>query len=179
MGTETRWATISGPTLEEAFEDLQEEDGEERGKDIYSGSWYNSQGIREVSQEVFDKQDKEGTASKHESAIAKCIKKPIVNTNKIKTDVVRYPNHGTRKWETVYEVVEIGWPDAVKAKYKLQADAIADARNRCGKNKRNFRIDISKRLIGKAGATLCAKISYKKSSTERNGIWEIMGGMSC
>jgi hypothetical protein len=176
MGTETRWDTISGPTLEKAFEDLQEEDGEDRGKDVDSGSWYNSEGVHEVSAEKFDAMD---SGNKYEPAYAKCIKKPIGNTNKIKTDVVRYPNHGTRKWETVYEVVEIGWPDAVRAKYKLQADAITDARNRCSKNKRNFRIDIAKHLVGKAGDTLCAKISYKKSSTERDGIWEIMGGMSC
>ena len=181
MGTETRWATISGPTLEEAFADLQEEDGEERGKDIYSGSWCNCQGVREVSAEEFDAIDENSGASKHEPAMAKCIRKPIANSNKIKTDVVRFPNHGTRKWETIYNVVRIGWPDEVLAGYKLQADAIIAARTRCEKTPVGsvYEVRIAKRLVGKAGDTVCAKITYKKSSTERDGTWEIVGGMSC
>lgn len=185
MGTIVKQDRISGPTLEEAFRKLQEEDNYESGHDIYSGSWGNCvNGIKEVSAEEFDRKAQSGDISKHEPAIAKCVQKPIKNPNKIKTEVLRHPNSGTRKWKTVYVAVPDDHYSA--SRYPIinimedkQADAITKAREYVEKHpKVSLRIQIGKKLIGEGGEELVAEVRYKSSSKERDGIWEIMGGMS-
>jgi hypothetical protein len=180
MGTTTRHETITGLSLQEAFRRLQKEDEREFGIDCYNGRWNNCQGVREVSAEEFDRRVKNYDITKHEPAIAKCVRKPITNTNKIKTDVVKYPNHGTRKWRTVYVAVPYYDLDVyVNIKEEKQADAIAKARAFTEKTGTTLRIIIQKELVSeKRNPELVAEIKYKKSSKERAGEWEIFGGMS-
>jgi hypothetical protein len=180
MGSIRKYETISGRTLQEAFKKLQEEDGYETGHEIYSGSWVNCQGIREVSAEIYDRMVENDEVTKFETGIAKCITKPIGNTNTIKTEVKRIPNKGTRQWKTVYVAVPMyGYGDIVPVQIKEEKlqDAIDKARKYIEKHPDTpLQIKIAKEL--QQVDPLCAEIRYKKSSKERDGVWEICGAMS-
>lgn len=174
MGTIIKEATIYGRTLQDAFKTLQDEDREEHGSDYYSGGWNNSQGIREVSTETYNKTLKEGDMSKHEPAIAKCVRKPIKNTMKTKTCVTNFPAKSTRKWVTKY-VVEGKYGGYIISELK-QGDAIKKARAYVEKHpSERLTVLVIKELTTDAKV---ATINYKKSSKERDGSWDIYGGMS-
>jgi len=176
MGTIIKTATITGKTLQSAFKRLQDECREEYGGDIYNGEWNNCQGVREVSAAEFDKCD---DMSKYQPAIAKCIRKPIVNTNKIKTVVTNYPVTGTRKWVTKYQATTYRNNYAEMVVDELtQGAAIKKARAWVEKYPEdNLTVHIAKVLEGQK--TMVAKIDYKSASNEKNGTWEIYGAMSC
>jgi hypothetical protein len=175
MGTITKRATITGRTLQEAFKKLQDECREEYGEDIYNGQWNNCSEVREVSAKEFDRCD---DMNKHEPAIAKCIRKPTTNTNKIKTVVTNYPATGTRKWVTRYRATSYrnNYAEMVVDE-PTQGAAIKKARAWVEKFPDDYlTVHIAKVLEGQK--TMVAKIDYKKANNERNGAWEIFGAMS-
>jgi hypothetical protein len=175
MGTMERFATIQGRTLQEAFKELQNEDESEYGQDIYSGRWNNCQGVREVSPSEFDKRYAESDISKHEVAIAKCVQKPIGNTNKVKTQVTNYPNKGARKWVTKY--VAETWDRGIIVEEESQTEAIKKARLYVDKHPDvTLTVHITKKLV--SSPTKVAVIGYKPAKNERDGVWEIFGAMS-
>lgn len=172
MGGITKHAQIKGRTLAEAFRKLQEEDEREMGCDPYSGGWNNAPGIREVSEKEFNKRADD--LSKHEPVMACCIKKPVGNNMKIKTSVENFPAKGTRKWETRY-VVEDHHGRYIVNEAK-QGEAIKKARAYVEKNPSvTVTVEIIKQLSESAKV---AKISYKKSSKEADGVWKIQGVLS-
>ena len=175
MGTISKRAKITGRTLQTAFKKLQDSDREEKGDDIYSGGWNNCSGIREVTPEKFNAINE---MDKHSGAIAKCVCKPIVNSNKIKTTVTNFPVSGARKWVTKYVAISYmhGYTQQVVSELK-QADAIKKARAFVEKYPDEvLTVEIVKVLEGQKAKV--AEISYKKSVTERDGQWEIFGAMS-
>jgi hypothetical protein len=175
MGAIQKEARIGGRTLASAFKQLQDEDREELGSDYYSGGWNNSQGVREVSKKEYDRIIKDDDISKHEPAIAVCVRKPILNTMKTKTTVTNYPNVGTRKWVTKYEVKDPKHGNVIISELK-QADAIKKARALVEKNPDlELTVSITKNL---ASSSKVAEIQYKKSSKERDGCWDIYGEIS-
>lgn len=177
MGAIQKTATISGRTLQEAFKKLQDSDEREEGNDIYSGGWNNSTGIREVSAKEWAKYEDEDSISKHEAAIAICVRKPVGNKNKIKTTVTNFPVKGTRKWVTKYEAKSDikGWESTVVSEFK-QADAIKKARAFVEKHpNESLEINIVKVLEGDSRV---ANIDYKPASNESEGTWDIFGCMS-
>ena len=177
MGAIHKEDTITGRTLGEAFNALQELDREELGNDYYNGSWHNAQGIVEVSRHKFENEE----PSKHEAAWALCIRKPVGNNMKTKTTVTNFPAKGTRKWVTRYEVKHPEWGNVIVCEEK-QADAIKKARWLVEQSPDwNLKVCITKRLVsGKTivRETKVAEINYKKSSTERDGTWDIQGCLS-
>jgi hypothetical protein len=165
MGALQKHSNISGRTLKEAFSQLQREDEREYGDDHYSGGWNNSQGVREVTAKEFDKIYSEGDISKFESAIAKCVRKPVLNSNSIKTQVTSFPNKGARKWLTMYVAVVTNRHHYVNIKDKSQAEAIKKARKYIDVNPGvEIRIDIEKHLIDQNPKV--AEISYKPAKNE-------------
>ena len=168
MGAIDKEARIYGRTLSAAFKNIQDADEEESGTDIYSGGWNNISGVREVDKKTFDNYE----PSKHEPAVALCIKKPIGNDMKVKTTVTNFPNTGTRKWVTKYQVDDVKWGNVIISEDK-QADAIKKARALVEKNPDwELEVYIAKEL---QTSTKVAKINYKKASKERHGVWEIKG----
>jgi hypothetical protein len=134
-------------------------------------------GMISVSKEYYEKHANDVT--KHEDAIAYCRVKPIGNDNKVKTEVIRYPNHGARKWVTRY----VAKPRYSDTKQHIEAETlqecIAKARAYVDKNpEERLDIIITKKLLGKEDSNLCAEIKYKPSSKERDGEWDIAGAMS-
>jgi len=170
MGAIHKEDTITGRDLRTAFKKLQDSDREELGYDYYNGSWHNAQGIQSVSKEKFYGDEE---PSKHESAWALCIQKPIGNDMKTKTTVTNYPANGTRKWVTKYEVTHPEWGNVVVSELK-QGDAIKKARELVEKNPDwKLTVTINKRITEQPNKV--AEINYKKSSKERDGKWEIKG----
>jgi len=175
MGAITQEARITGMTLAKAFNQLRSDDREEHGTDPYSGSWHNSPGIEEVSAEEFNRMTRDGGPSKFEDAVALCVRKPIPNNMKVKTSVTNYPSKGTRKWTTKYEVIHPEDGRIIVSELK-QADAILKARAIVElDNSLELTVEIVKVLESNARV---AEINYKRSSTERCGIWDIMGTMA-
>lgn len=175
MGTIVKQRRITGRSLKEAFRELQDDDRDELGNDSYSGGWNNAQGVRVISSKEFDKKAANQDISKHETAVAKVLRKPVENKMKVKTSVENYPNKGTRKWETVY-VAEDNYGREIICETK-QAEAIKKARAYVTKNPSvSLNLHIKKILIG--GKTKVARITYKKSVSEKPGEWEILGAMS-
>lgn len=168
MGAIHKKNSIQGRDLRTAFKELQDSDREELGHDYYSGGWNNAQGIVEVSKKKFDS----GEPSKHEPAWAWCTHKPVGNDMKIKTKVINYPAKGTRKWVTKYEVEHPIHGNVIVSELK-QGDAIKKARKLVEKNPD---WDLSVHLVKKlTSSSRVADIEYKKSSKERDGVWEVSG----
>jgi len=175
MGAIQKNDVITGRTLEEAFERLQDADREEHGTDAYSGGWNNIHGVTEVSSKRFDEMVKNDEVSKHTPAIARCLRKPVVNKMKVKTSVTNYPNKGTRKWVTKY-VGTNGFENREVVREESQALAIKKAREYVDKNpSERVDIHISKEL---QSASLVARVNYKPSKNEADGQWEVFGESS-
>jgi len=183
MGATLERNVATGRTVEAAFKGLQEALNIDYGTEYYQGH----QGTNALNTDKIFKNESEvlrfmedhnyckGTSFAYE------IQKPIVNKNTIKTTVTRFPNKETRKWETVYVGVVSSYFDKyhhieiIEAK---QVDAIAKARLYVEKNPDvTIKIEIRKRLIN--NKTLCAKIEYKPSKTERLGRWGFIGYCAC
>jgi len=186
MGGTKEYNTMTGRTVGKAFNILREELLEEKGNDYYAGHQGNNElDTRTIFKSEKDlekwmqRQEDNGTYYKGTS-FAYEIVSPRANTNKTKTQVNRFPNKGTRKWETVYVGVADGYGGIqdIQIMETKQADAIAKARAYVEKNPGvRVRIQIGKRLIGED--VLCADVTYKPSTTERKGKWGFIGWCSC
>jgi hypothetical protein len=166
MGAINKEDCIQGRNLATAFKELQDSDREEYGDDYYSGGWNNAQGVVEVSKGKFNTDD----PSKHEPAWALCVRKPVENNMKVKTQVTNYPVKVTRIWVTKYQVQHPYHGNIIVSESK-QGDAIKKARALVSQNPDwNLSVHIVKEL---ASSTRVADIKYKKSSKERDGMWEI------
>jgi hypothetical protein len=104
-----------------------------------------------------------------------CRTKPKQNTNKVKTVVENTPQKGTRKWETVYNGVN--WDGDTKVSSSSQTDCIKKARAWVEKNpNQSLSIEIAKKL---SGSRVCAKVSYKSSKSESEGLYVFIGLAAC
>jgi len=185
MGAIIKEETVTGATIGKAVQALMDSDRIEvgDGANTYdNGGWHNhSGGIKVVDRTEFDKIVREQDVDKHGYIYACECLKPIANEMKIKTEVTRFPNTGTRKWLTVYVAVpRYGASEypRINIMEEKQADAIIKARAYVEKNPGcPLRVQIGKKLIGTKGGEVVAEISYKKSSKERDGRWDIIGCM--
>ena len=183
MGAEVRTVRIQGRTFKDAWRNVVEEDIHDKGRELYNSGLVHIDGhIPIMAKEQYDKAVADDNIAKH-NAIAYCIQKPILNENQIKTDVIRHPNKGTRKWETVYVAVpSYGASDyaPVNIMETTLGAAITKARAYVEKHPDYpLQIKIAKKLAGPKGEELCAEIKYKKSSRERDGIWEVTAVVPC
>ena len=177
MGALIKEGRISGKTLESAFRSIQDKDRRINGDDYYSGGWNLATGIKEISAMEYDKKVNTGNISKHEPVYAKCVRKPVKNTNTIKTRVENNPNKGSRVWETLYVVEHVFEGDYIGLSDKSQTEAIKKARKYVEKNPfARVEVNITKVLV--KGVKTVAKVTYKPSSKEADGEWEIYGCMS-
>lgn len=181
MGGYGRSTSMSGKTFKEAWKNLQAEEEYELGNDAYNGGFNNCDMPRLVSDDKFDKYEEGELDISKRECVATVSTNPIPNTNKIKTEVTRYPNKGTRKWETIY----VATPRYTDTRQRIESKTLQDCINKARayvEKHPNEKMDvtINKKLVGKEkGNDLCAEISYKKSSTERPGSWKVYGVVPC
>jgi len=183
MGANWFTSQSRGKSVQEAYVRAVERAEDEYGhQDGYSGEINSSAGHRDVTKEFkasgktireFMNQQMDRLI-KHQGAQAICIQEPKSNDNKIKTQVEHVVTPGTKKWVLTY-IVYCG--ESRIASSLTKGDAVKRARDYSEKHQCTTTIKMERRLEKDAHA-LVAKITYKKSSTERDGEWIFFGWAS-
>lgn len=162
-----------------AVERAEDEYGHQEG---YSGHINCSSGYRDVTKEFIASKksmnqfmdEAMNRLTKHQGAQAICIQQPIENKNKTKSQVEHIVTPGTKKWVLTY-IVYCGESRIASAVTK--GDAVKRARDYSEKHQCTTAIRMERRLEKDAHA-LVAKVTYKRSSTERDGEWVFFGWAS-
>ena len=100
-----------------------------------------------------------------------CVVKPVGNKNKTKSQVEHIVTPGTKKWILKYFV--FANYDTFIGAYLTKGEAVTKARVHTEKTQESTYITMEK-VLDKANKTV-AKITYKKSTTERDGEWVFFG----
>lgn len=177
MGATTFYNTVSAPSMSEGYRELVEQAIDDCGNDPYNGTISTTYSFTDVTKKyhaskkslgdfVDDSYDSMGKRD----CWAICAKDPKPNSNKIKTQVELNPQVGKRVWETKYEVRT---RDGVIGSHILQAEAIKIARAYSERTKTSTTVNIVKQLV--EGNAQVAKIEYKKSKDECNGLYVFFG----
>jgi hypothetical protein len=164
---------------DKAVEIAEDQYGHQEG---YSGEINSSAGYRDITKEwkaskksldafIAQQQD---SLSKFDGARAICIEEPKANENKTKSQVEHIVTPGTKKWVLKYVVSAY---DGEISSHDTKGGAVAAARAYTEKYLSSTVIQMEKR-IEKANAVV-AKITYKRSSTEKDGRWVFFGWASC
>ena len=103
-----------------------------------------------------------------------CLRNPVKNNNKIKTQVEHVVNKGTMKWVLKYSVYHY---DEHMKSFLTKGDAVKYARSYTEKTGRPSSVIMEKVLEN--GSHTVAMITYKKSSTEKPGEWVFFGIAPC
>lgn len=179
------WFTTysKGKDVKDAYSRAVDRADDEYGhQEGYSGQINCSSGFRDVTKEF--KASKKSMSqfideaadklSKHQGAQAICIEEPKGNENKVKSQVEHIVTPGTKKWVLTY-IVYCGSDRIASAVTK--GDAVKRARDYSEKHQCTTTIRMERRLEKDAHA-LVAKVTYKKSSTEKEGRWIFFGWAS-
>ena len=171
----------SGKTAQEVYRKLCEIAEEEYGhQDGYNGTisttdgfrdeteLYNKSKFNDVSAYIYNRFDSHAMNKRDCSAI--CVRQPVANKNKTQSQVEHIVTPGTKKWVLKY-VVQRG--DHFIGSWNTKGDAVKDARKYTEKHQVPTSIVMKKYL--EKGDNLVARITYKKSPTERNGEWVFFG----
>lgn len=172
----------TGKTAEEAYRRACEIAEDECGhQDGYNGTistthsfrdeteLYNKSKLNDVSAYIYGRFDSHAMHKRDCSAI--CIKEPVGNNNKIKTQVEHIVEAGTKKWILKYFVYS--GRDSYIGSYITKGEAVIKARAHTEKTTEFTHITMEK-VLDKANKTV-AKITYKKAANERNGEWIFFG----
>lgn len=179
MGATTIITGARGRNMREAFDNAVKDADDYYGhQEGYSGSintcsltkdvthLYKSMGRNKLEDHIIENTNKR-------EVWGYCIEEPKTNNNKIKSVVENYPQHGTRKWKTIYQAVD-EWSGDVKATADSQTECIKKARAYVEKNPdTTLVIKIAKVL--ETGNQKCAKVKYKKATNERLGKYVFVG----
>jgi hypothetical protein len=183
MGSQSFTTYARGKNANDAYnravEDAEDEYGHQEG---YSGAINSAGGFADVTKEFkaskksLDKfiDEQIDKLTKFDGARAVCIEEPIENKNTIKSQVEHIVTPGTKKWVLKY-VVQHG--DHHIGGWDTKREAVKDARRYTEQNQVSTKVVI-KKFIEKGDNTV-AKITYKPSSTEKEGKWVFFGWASC
>lgn len=166
-----------GKSAQDVFNKLVENAEREYGDDPYNGTISTVSGFRDITEEYKRSgkeiyrfiNDKFDNASKRD-CFAICIHPPVANKNKTKSQVEHIVTPGTKKWVLKYVVYTF---DNQLGSYNTKGDAVKAARAYTEKTFKSTSIVMEKKL--EKGSNQVAKISYKKSTTEKDGEWIFFG----
>lgn len=172
-----------GKNVQDAYNNAVDHANDIHGhQEGYSGEINCSAGCRDVTKEW--KASKKSVAqfvdeamdrlTKHQGAQAICLQEPIENKNKTKSQVEHIVTPGTKKWVLTY-IVYCGESRIASAVTK--GDAVKRARDYSEKHQCTTMIKMERRLE-KDSHALVAKVTYKPSTTEREGRWVFFGWAS-
>jgi hypothetical protein len=179
MGAQDFYIRQRANSPEEAFTLAVEEAIEENGNDIYNGTVSTCHGFSDVTQ-MFRK----GSLNKEEfihNMLNRAGKRdcfiiedaaPVKNTNKIKSVVEHNVIKGTSKWELRYNVYS-QLRNTVIMSYKTKAEAVEFARKHTEKTQNPTFVRMEKILTNQD--SVVARIKYKQSSQEKEGMYTIFG----
>lgn len=166
-----------GKSAKDVFTKLQDAAQRDYGDDIYNGTISTVPGFRDLTKEwKSSKQhidhfirERLNDARKYD-CFAICTHEPVVNNNKIKTQVEHIVEKGTKKWVLKYVVYDY---DNQLGSYNTKGDAVKAARAHTEKTFKRTTISMEKKL--EKGNAQVATITYKPSTTEKDGQWLFFG----
>ena len=166
-----------GKSAKDAFNRLQDVATSEYGHDSYNGTISTVPGFSDVTNEY--KSNKRGlsefidykldNAHKYD-CFCICVQPPVENKNKTKTQVEHIVEKGTKKWELKYVVQTY---DGTLSSHATKGEAVKAARIYTEKYLSPTTVHMKKMLA--KGKTEVAKITYKKSTNERDGEYVFFG----
>ena len=172
----------TGKTVEEAYRRACEIAEDECGhQDGYNGTIstthsfrdeteaYNKSKFDDVSAYIYNRFDSHSMNKRDCSAI--CVKQPIGNKNKTKSQVEHVVTPGTKKWILKYCVYENS--TLLISSHLTKGDAVKSAR--AYTEKRQVPTFIAMEKVLEKGGSMVAKITYKKATNERDGEWIFFG----
>ena len=180
----------TGKTVEEAYRRACEIAEDECGhQDGYNGTistthsfrdetetykkskFFNTSGglSDDVSAYIYNRFDSHSMNKRDCSAI--CLRQPVGNKNKTKSQVEHVVTPGTKKWVLKYVVYDDGLRMITSCDTK--GEAVTKARAYTEKHQSSTYICMEKSLD--KGNKTVARITYKKSPTERDGEWIFFG----
>jgi len=166
-----------GRSAAAVFTRLQESAEREYGDDSYNGTISTVPSFRDLTNEwkaskksldVFIEMKLDDACKRDCFAI--CTHQPVINRNKIKTQVEHNITAGTKKWVLKYTVQTY---DGVISSHPTKGAAVNAARIYTEKYLSPSTIHMTKTL--EKGNTQVAKITYKTSSEEKDGQWIFFG----
>ena len=178
MGASWFEMTAYGKSLREAYDNAVKDAEEESGHDSYNGTISTTHTIDDLTDQF--KRSKKGFDEYLKMQVDKlskrdcagiCIIEPIVNKNKTKSQVEHIVTPGTKKWVLQY-TVENYYGDTLSA-HVTKGDAVKSGRYYTEKTQEPVKIKMRK--VVEKGDPLVAKITYKKSTTERAGKYILFG----
>ena len=180
----------TGKTVEEAYKSACYEAEVEYGhQEGYNGTISTTHGFRDeteaykkskffntsgglsddVSAYIYGRFDSHSMNKRDCSAI--CVKQPVANKNKTKSQVEHVVTPGTKKWILKYCVYENS--TLLISSHLTKGDAVKSAR--AYTEKRQVPTFIAMEKVLEKGGSMVAKITYKKAPTERDGEWIFFG----
>jgi len=180
MGACSIVVTYGGKSMSDAFNRACEDAQEEYGNDSYNGQINNCEFAGDLTYKRKEFKSEGAfidwiieTYPEKREVHGFCSKKPITNTNKIKTVVTNYPQKGTRKWVTKYLALN-KWNGEVVCEAESQTECIKKARAYVEKNP-NIMLEVQIQKILAGGKNKVADINYKKASKESHGTYTFVG----
>ena len=166
-----------GKSAKDVFTRLQDSAQREYGDDSYNGTISTVPGFKDLTNEwKTSKKDlsrfireRLDDARKYD-CFCICTHQPVVNNNKIKTQVEHIVTPGTKKWVLKYVVYDY---DNQLGSYLTKGDAVKAARAHTEKTFKRTTISMEKKL--EKGNAQVATITYKPSTTEKDGQWLFFG----
>lgn len=170
----------TGKTAQEVYGKLCEIAEEEYGhQEGYNGTISTTHGFRDET-EAYKKsnfndvsayiRNRFETMNKRDCS-AICVVKPVANKNKTQSQVEHIVTPGTKKWVLQYTVET--YDGNFLSAHATKGDAVKIARYHTEKTQQATKIKMRK--VIEKGDPLVAKITYKKSTTERDGEWIFFG----
>lgn len=179
MGANSVSITVKGYDIKSAFDGVYQRALENSGhQEGYSGDFNSTHFTKDVTSLIKTIGINKIDDYIHENCPkwetwGYCLKEPVTNKNKIKTQVDVTPQKGTRKWITVYEGVE-RWNNNTVVSDKSQTECIKKVRAYVEKHPNvTINVIISKALV--EGNKNCATVTYKKSKEEAPGHYRFIG----
>lgn len=178
MGASWFQESYTGLSAKEAYKSACELAEDEHGNDSYNGTISTTHTFEDLTTQYkrsgksldayldmqMDKMHKRDCA-------AICLQEPIPNKNKTKSQVEHIVTPGTKKWVLRYVVYNS--EDQMIASCVTKGEAVKKAREYTEKTQTPTNICMEKTL--EKGNRTVARITYKKSTTERKGQWVFFG----
>ena len=168
-----------GKSAKDVFTKLQDAAIDEYGNDSYNGTISTVPGFNDITNEWKNskKELNNFIAERFDSAnkydcFCICTNPPVENKNKTKSQVEHIVTPGTKKWVLKYVVYDDN-NDRQLGSYTTKGDAVKAARAHTEKTFYRTSISMEKKL--EKGNSQVAKITYKQSTTEKDGRYVFFG----
>lgn len=178
MGASWFQINARGTSLQDAYGNATAMAEHENGHDSYNGTISTTIGCTDLTEQF--KRSGKGLSEYIDMQMDKlhkrdcaaiCIEKPVANTNKTKSQVEHIVTPGTKKWVLRYVVYD--WEDNFLGGYLTKGEAVTKARKYTEMYQTPTNICMEKTL--EKGNRMVARITYKKSSSEKLGRWVFFG----